>query len=171
MRKTVVLLTVALLIGCGRRKIDPDGAFRERRFIISTIQSAASNDELAVMATKRGALAETRELGALLHREQPHLRSDLMQLAERRGLGVEHGLEEKKTALKENLAILQGQLFDQAYALAMSQELDVMFRSVDLARRSNDTELRTIADHYRDTIAGEQQRADALLKQLGGSPW
>jgi hypothetical protein len=170
MRKTIFLITLPLLIGCGGRQIDEGGAFVERRFIISTIQSAASNDELALMATKRGVLGETRQLGALLHREQPHLRSDLMQLAKRRGLGLPYTLEERKVALKENLAILQGQLFDQAYALAMSQELDVMVRSVELARRSNDTELRNIADHYRDTIAGEQRRADALLKQLG-PPW
>ena len=172
MRQLVFLVIAALsAFNCGRSGARAAATPTPHAFISTALMTTAADADMAVMATRQARLPETRELGAAMYRTSAAMRADLTRIAQRRGLPPPKGVDEKKAALKENLSILPGQIFDRAYALAMVQDLNAMLRSFDAAAGLNDAELRDFIAKYRDTVREQQRAANRLLDRLGGSPW
>lgn len=80
-------------------------------------------------------------------------------------------MEERKLALRDNLSILPGRIFDQGYALAMMQDTRAMLQAFDAASRSNDPDVRNIVTKYQQQIQDGQRDSGRLLDRLGGPPW
>jgi putative membrane protein len=173
MRQFLAFLAVsAIAFGCRHEKPKQGPPpFDRSTFITSTLQASLSNIDLGAMAAHRGRLPVTRQLAAVLHREQSQLLDALTALAKRRNITVPTAVDEKKRALKDNLAILPGQIFDRAYALAMLQDFNAMASSFQRASSSGDRDLEAFANEWRPIVAAEQRSAAALLNQLGGSPF
>jgi len=175
MRKAVVLVIAAVFaFGCGRKGARVEGAGAPKTpqaFITSTLMATAVDADVAVMASRQARLPETRQLGATMYRMSSAMRADLARIAQHRRVPLPKGVEEKKVALKDNLSILPGQIFDRAYALAMVQDMNAMLQSFDAAAALNDAELRDFIGKYRGTVQEQQRAANRLLGRLGGSPW
>jgi hypothetical protein len=174
MRKLLfVLLVASLAARCGRSRAAGTGGphLTSQAFIISTLLDAAGDLDIAVLATRRGDLPETRELGALMHRSSIGMRDDLTSTAQRRNIALPKGVEERKVALRDNLSFLQGDLFDRAYAFAVVQETTAMLRTFDAFGATNDSELRQFIAKYSPALQEQQRLASRLLSRLGGSPW
>jgi putative membrane protein len=173
MRKLAVCLAaVAIAIGCrpddSKKQAPPfDGA----TFLAVAMQSALSDGDLGAMASHKGALPETRRFGAVMQREQQRLLAALSAVARSRGIAVPTAVEEKRQALKDNLGILPGQVFDRAYALAMMQDAGAMTDAYRAASYSGDRNLESFAAQNLPIVAAEQKSAAALLDRLGGSPF
>ena len=163
---TVVLLTV-IATGCSRAP----ATFDAQKFVVTTTQSALADADLGILAARRGRLPETRQLGSILHRQQLDLQRALAVIAQQKRLGIPTAIEPRKVALRENLEILPGQVFDRGYALAMVQDLNAMSASFEKASRSNDRELAAFAAQNLPRIREQRALASQLLKQLGGSPF
>ncbi len=173
MRAVTAYIAALLLLACARDGGRTNGSappFNANAFITSTMQNAAADADIAVLATKRGWLPETRELGAMIDRAQSEMRADLARLAQRRKLAIPAVMEEKKVALKENLQILLPLTFDRAYAFAMLQALNTTLRNFDVAGRSDDGELRQFVHRWRDRLVEQQRAAHAVVKRIG-TPW
>jgi len=169
---TVLLLCSALAAGCSRSKARAaEASFDGSKFVIATLQTTMSEVDLAVMAARRGRLPETRQLGAIIHRQQGELQQALIAIAAKKRMGVPTATEPRKRALKENLDILPGQVFDRAYALAMIQDFDALIASFEKASRSDDKELATFARDNLPRLKQQRQFAAELLDRLGGSPF
>lgn len=165
-----VLVWMLVLGGCRDRtpiaaQTDPNA------FVASLIRGTASDADLAVMASSRGQLPETRTVAAAIGRESAALGTELTRLGQQRKLTLPQPQDEKRVALKENLSILRSELFDQAYALAMVQETADRLRTIDAAGRTNDADLRQLALRHRPVIVEEQRAAKNLLAHTGGAPW
>jgi predicted outer membrane protein len=171
MRIVVLLLISALAAGCSRDHARADVPFDAKRFVLATNQSTIAGIDLGLMAARRGRRPETRQLGSILHRQEGELRSALLALAQQKQIQVTGVPEPRKVALRENLEMLPGEVFDRGYALAMVQDLDALSASFQQASRSNDRELTTFARQNLPHIREQRARASQLLKQLGGSPF
>lgn len=171
MRIAVILLLSALAAGCSRDHARADVPFDARRFILTANQSTIADVDLGLMAARRGRRPETRQLGSIIHRQQSDLRRSLLVLAQRKQIPATDVPEPRKIALRENLDILPGEVFDRGYALAMLQDLNAMSASFGNAARSNDRELAAFAAQYLPRIREQRELAARLLKQLGGSPF
>ena len=172
MRKAVFLMVAAFsALNCGRSGARAAAAPTAHAFISTALMTIAADADMAIMATRQARLPETRELGAAMYRTSAGMRADLTRIAQHHGLPPPKGVEEQKAALKENLSILPGQIFDRAYALAMVQDMNVMLKNFDAASALNDAELRDFIAKYRDTVREQQRAANRLLDRLGGSPW
>ena len=174
MRQFVVVLCLAAAFAaaCHRRAAEkPAPPFDGHAFITSNLQTFLANNDLGEMAAKRGRVAETREFGATMHREQRQLFDALSAVAQRKNIAIPKGVTEKKAAQKENLSILPGQVFDRAYALAMLQDSNTAARDFQTASACGDRDIESFAKQNLPLITAEQQKANALLKQLGGSPF
>jgi predicted outer membrane protein len=171
MRIVVLLLISALAAGCSRDHARADVPFDAKRFVLATNQSAIADVDLGLMAARRGRRPETRQLGSILHRQEGELRRALITLAQRRQIAVTDVPEPRKIALRENLEMLPGEVFDRGYALAMVQDLDAMTASFRQASRSGDPELAAFANQNLPHIREQRALAAQLLKRLGGSPF
>jgi len=171
MRTAAFLVLTALAAGCSRRPARPPVPFDPQRFITTTLQTAAADTDLGVMAARRGRTPETRQLGAVIHRRQLDMQRALMAIAQQRQMHLSNAVEPRKVALRENLEILQGQVFDRGYALAMLQDMNAMSAAFQRAAKSNDPALATFATQYLPRIAEQRELAARLLSDLGGSPF
>ena len=160
------------VVCCGRSRPATNQAASTPESFISSAYLAASGDaDVCALATRQARLPETRELGAALHRTWIGMRGDLANIAQRRRISLPKGLEERKLALKDNLSILPGRVFDQGYALAMLQDTRAMLQGFDAASRVNDPDVRNIITKYQQQIREQQRDSDRLLSRLGGAPW
>jgi putative membrane protein len=173
MRKLVVCFAAAAIaLGCrhdqSKKQAPPfDGV----KFLSAALQSALSDADLGAMASRRGALPETRRFGAVMQREQKRLFDALSAVARSKGIAVPTAVEEKRQALKDNLGILPGQVFDRAYALAMVQDSAAMTDGYRAASYSGDRDFESFGAQNLPIVAAEQKSAAALLDRLGGSPF
>jgi putative membrane protein len=166
------LALAALAVGCRHEKPKPQApSFDAARFIASTLQTSIADTDLGAMAAHRGRLPETRQFGAAMQREQGQLVAALTAMAKRKGVAVPTAVEEKKRALKDNLSILPGQVFDRGYSLAMLQDLNAMIPTFRAAASSGDAEVSAFAKQQLPIITAEQKSAAAVLSRLGGSPF
>ena len=171
MRTAAIVLLTVLAAGCSRNGARASETFDAQRFVSTTMQSALANSELGLMAAHRGRRPETRQLGSILHRQQLDLQSALAAIAQRKHLAIPNAIEPRKVALRENLEILPGEVFDRGYALAMVQDLDAMSASFQRAARSGDRDLASFATQNLPRIREQRALAASLLKALGGSPF
>jgi len=166
----VLVSSILVLGGCRDRaalaaQTDPNV------FVASLIRGTASDADLAMMASRRGQLPETRAVAAAIGRESAALNAELTRLGQQRKLALPQPQDDKRVALKENLSILRAELFDQAYALAMVQETADQLRTIDAAGRTSDADLRQLALRHRPLVVEEQRAAKDLLAHTGGAPW
>jgi len=173
MRRVAGFTCLALWIVCCGRSRAPksQAASTPESFIASAYLAASGDADVCALATRQARLRETRELGAALHRTLTGMSGDLAKVAQRRRVPLPKGLEERKLALKDNLAILPGRIFDQGYVLAMVQDTRAMLRGFDEASRINDPDVRNIITKYQEQIQEEQRDSGRLLNELGGPPW
>ena len=136
--------------------------------LITSAYLAASGDaDVCALATHQARLPETRELGAALQRTLTGMRADLATVAQRRGIALPKGPEEKKVALHDNLAMLPGRIFDQGYALAMFQDTRAMLQM----EKTGDADVRNIIAKYDAQLRAHQSDASQVLDHAGGTPW
>jgi predicted outer membrane protein len=176
--KSFVLVALTLLaLACGGKKEDAAAAkpaaqpFDPNAFLVSTYQLSMADGEFSRMAEKRAKVPDTRTLGTQLAREHDQLCTAIRTVAQKRGIALPTTLEEKKIALRDNLTILPGQVFDRGYTLAIVQDHATLLRAFDRASSSSDAEVRTIAQQFRPMLVNEQKAANALLNRMGGSPF
>jgi predicted outer membrane protein len=171
-RIAVLFLCTAVLGGCARENARSQGPpFDVKKFLTLSLQTTMADADLGGLAAKKGRLAETRQLGAMMQREQEELRRALQAAAQRKGVPPPQAVEEKKRALKDNLLILPGQVFDRGYSLAMVQDLNALIESFRAAAASGDTDLVPLARQYLPRLAAQQKEATRVLDRLGGSPF
>lgn len=171
MRIVILVLVSALAAGCSRDHARAGATFDAQKFILTTNQSTIADVDLGLMAARRGRRPETRQLGSIMHRQQSELRQALLAVAQQKRIQTTDVPEPRKVALRENLDILPGEVFDRGYALAMLQDLNGLSASFEQASRSDDRELAAFAKQYLPRIREERALAGQLLKQLGGSPF
>jgi predicted outer membrane protein len=178
MRNAIGILTIALAIAtsaaCSQQQQAPKKAaapFDPKQFVTETVLIARSNAELGAMAAKKGRLDETRQFGTRMQQEHEELRAAFTAIAERKSIAVPPGIEQKKVALRDNLTILPGQVFDRGYTLAMVQDLRTMSRQMQKASASGDPALVQLSRHYLPLLQEQEMSASAVLKRLGGSPF
>lgn len=173
MRSISAIAFVALLMSCnrfggGHSRQAP--AFNSSAVLTSALQSAMSNESLGKLAARKGRLPETRQLGESMEREAAALHADLASLAQRRKLPTPSGPAEKQVALRENLDILPGQVFDRGYSLAMVQDLTATMTTLDGAA-SHDRELADVGARHKAALSEQLKLASAALERVGGSPF
>jgi predicted outer membrane protein len=166
-----ILVSSALILGGCRDRAGVAGQTDPNAFVSSLIRGTANDADLALMASRRGQLPETRALAAAIGKESAALGAEVTRMGQQRKLALPQPQDDKRVALKENLSVLRADLFDQAYALAMVQETADQLRTIDAAGRTGDADLRQLALRHRPAIVEEQRAAKDLLAHTGGAPW
>jgi predicted outer membrane protein len=138
-------------------------------FIVSAYLAAAGDADVCALAARQARLPETRTLGAATYRTLAALRNDLVAAAQRKGIALPKGMEEKKLALRDNLSQLPGRIFDQGYSLAMVQDTRSMLELFNA--HINDADVQNIITKYRAQLQEHQREASRVLNELGGPPW
>ena len=95
------------------------------------------------------------------------MRADFAAAAQRRGIALPKGDAEKKVALRDNLAMLPGRVFDQGYALAMFQDTRALLQMENAA----DSDARNIVTKYDAQLRAHQSDSSRVLSDAGGVPW
>jgi predicted outer membrane protein len=172
--RRIAVCFVILLTAASCREEKPKSKtppFDRTKFITSTLLTSRSAIDLGQLATHRGRIPETRQFGATMHREQQALLGSLSAIAQKKGIAIPQGIEVKKAALKDNLLILPGQVFDRGYSLATLQDLNTAIANFQNASSCGDGDLEAFAKQNLPMLTAEQKSAAALLSRLGGSPF
>lgn len=172
-RPLLLLCLASLATSSCRRDLPrwPASRFDRQGFIAASLRTFLADNDLGAMAAHRGSLPETRQLGATIHIQQKRLFAALAAIAPAKSASIPNAMDEPHVALKENLAILTGRSFDQAYALAMIQDLNRTVLSLRMASSCGDRELEAFAKQNLPIVIAEQKSAAALLDRAGGSPF
>ena len=173
MRKFLICLMM-INIACSRGQASGTTAAAQtdpQMFLPTAIGDAGADAVISELAARRGRLPETRELGAVTAKTLAAMRDDLARLAQRRNISGPKQMAEKKVALRDNLEILPGQVFDRGYALAMVQDIDALLTKLDAVGSAKDADLQNVAEKYRSTLQDHRRDAGRLLSRLGGYPW
>lgn len=173
-RVWVLAFAAAMVAGCHRGAPAPAAparsSFDAARFIVATAQRATSDAQMSQIAIRKGYQREVRDLGRTSVPEERQLAVAISGFARERQLAIPP-MEDKRLALLQNLEIVLGPNFDQAYVLAMTQDLDADLQDLGRAANSPDPELRAFAQRVTPAVEAERTRAYAALKAIGGSPF
>ena len=174
MRNAVMLLlAAAMLVSCTREDPKPPRPpFDKAQFLTRGLQTLLSDIDLGAMAAKKGRVAETRAFGQAFERDMREMQSALTAVARRKNVAIPTTVEEKKVALKDNLTILPGQVFDRGYLLAMLQ--DIRWFEAQFARASEDpadADLVAFGRRWGPVLDRHEKEAERVLEKLGGSPF
>lgn len=168
MQRCLALIAIPCLLSCGGRS---DRAFDEKTFIVATLMMTLSEGDISAMAVQRARTPATRAIAREVLHDQRAMFAELAAIAKQRGIAVPRVPEPKRLALRQNLAILPGQVFDRGYLLAVVQDFETMSRELDAARGSGDRALETFARRHASRIARQRKIARQHLDRLGGSPF
>lgn len=173
MQRALAVITMVLaLVQCTReQKADAKPAFDQKQFFTFVLLTARADAQLAVTAAKRGREPETRAFGTALQRQQQQMYDALMPLAQSRHVAIPAGIEERKAALRDNLAILPGQVFDRGYNLAMLQDLRRLRTALQGATAQQDAQLAAYAKQFLPEVQQMEDAAGKALQASGGSPF
>jgi len=171
MRIRTAVAAVLLAASCARHDagIPPSSTGTNHAFLLWALQATSSEADLGAVATKRAYEPATRALGQQLAREQAAMHADLVKIAGQRGVTIPAQIDEKRAALKENLLILPGQVFDRGFTLAIAQDTSFMLQGFD--KTSSDPALRDLAARYRPVVLQQQKAFTQILDRIGGSPF
>jgi predicted outer membrane protein len=172
--KTTVALTLAILFlsAChGKLPFQRHADLNRSTFLASAARGARGDREASLVAVKKGRSPEARRLGADIAREQEIFYQQLLTVARASRVAIPVGIDEKKAALRDNLLLLQPELLDRAYALAMVQDLETELTALRAASRSGDAQLEALAAEQLPRIEARRKDAAAVLEQVGGSPF
>ena len=164
MQRGLRFLGLALwFAGCSRGSHPAAGQAASPESLITFAYLAAAGDaDVCALATRQARLPETRDLAAALQRTVEGVRGDLAAAAQRRGIALPKRIEEKKLALRDNLSILPGRIFDQGYALAMVQDTRTLLQIKDPDN---------ILGKYQEQLRSAERDAGHVLDLAGGAPW
>lgn len=165
-----VLLTLLFTTACREKRQAAPPPFDPDRFVVEAIQIASSNADLGRFAAQRARTTQARQLGTELATGQQALRESLLQVARKRGIAVPAQLQERQLALRDNLSIMPGMVFDRGYSLAMTQELDRLARRFESAAATKDADFVPLASQVA-ALRSEKARAQSVLDSVGGSPF
>lgn len=174
MRRVALLLSLALVVHC-HRATKPTAVqqppFDANAFIVSTMQLAQSDIAIAPLTASKGVYShpQTRRLATDVAREQRMMLAALTPIAQRRRIAPAP-LPDAQVALRESLVGVDDQ-FDQAYALAMVQNLDAQDAELARAAASSDPELRQFAARFEPMVRARRADAAEVLNAFGGSPF
>jgi predicted outer membrane protein len=163
-------LALPLLAACSRG-VASDGKFKPEVFVATAVQLGRSDAELGQLAAKRAKVPDVRTFGDTYAADQLRLVPALTAIAARKHIPVPAALQEKQVALRDNLLMLPGQVFDRSYALAMVQDLNTLITAYKAAASSGDPELRAFAAPAIPQLEERRKAANALLDRMGGSPF
>jgi hypothetical protein len=164
-----LMAVLSLSAGCTQKKTAV-APFDGSKFVIEMMQITQSNAELGRMATTRAWAPVTRQLGSNLAPAQAKMHSRLAAIASQRHI-EEVPVQSRHVALRQNLDLLPGQVFDRGYALAMTQELGTLRRRCAAAAASDDAELARLAKELDPQLEQQQAQAQQVLDRNGGSPF
>jgi len=170
-QRVAVVVCIAFALTACSRSHEGVVVLTPQSFLVSAYLAAAGDANVCAIATRQARLPETRSLGAQTQATLSSLRDDVAAAARRKDIALPQGMEEKKIALRDNLSILPGRIFDRGYALAMVQDSRSMLQEFDAASRLNDPDVHNIINKYRAQIQAEQRDSRQLLASLGGPPW
>jgi putative membrane protein len=172
MRIRLFIIATLVIVACSRHESSAkaaDPSVVMRTFLVWALQTSMSDADLGTIAARRAHDPETRTLAQQIARDNAALLADLLVVARQHGMTPPAAVEERRLALKENLLILQGQVFDQGFTLAMAQDSVFMLRGFDLT--TSDPAIKQLAARYRPIIAQQRKASTQNLDRMGGSPF
>jgi hypothetical protein len=171
MRLTLVTLIGTLMVSaCGNARSERTPSFDRTQFLTTALNLTLGGADVSALAARRAHETETRALAARTHAEMSALFNQLAAVARREKVPVPGQVEQKKAALRENLAILPGQVFDRGYLLAVVQDSGALLTLMQRAAAEGG-DLAQLARGAVPTLAARQKTAQQLLDKLGGSPF
>jgi|GEM_PF-1701602 len=171
MRIRPLLIAALVTVACSRQQAKPappDPAVVTRNFLTWALQTSMSDADLGAIASRRAHESQTRVLAQQMARDNAALHSELVLIAQQHGIAAPAQLEERRRALKENLLILPGQVFDRGFTLAVAQDSAFMLRGFDT---SSDPAIKQLAARYRPLITQQDKTSRQILDSIGGSPF
>jgi predicted outer membrane protein len=172
MRIRLFLIATLVTVACSRqetKETPSDPSVVRRNFLIWALNTSMSDADLGTTAARRAYEPQTRTLAQQMARDDAALHSELVRIAQQYGIAAPDALEERRRALKENLLILPGQVFDRGFTLAVAQDSAFMLRGFD--RTSSDPAIKQLAARYRPLIAQQRKTSTQILDRIGGSPF
>lgn len=142
----------------------------DAQFLTRELRTTMSGTTLGGIAATRAKLAETRQLGADLQKDEAAYHDALVAIARQHNVAIPQ-LEDKRLALHENLAVLPGITFDKGYTLAMVQDTEEIVKSLDRATSSHDDAIRALAQRFKPVFAKYHDRANLVMSHMGGTPF
>ena len=167
-----LIVVMLLAVACSRHESSarpPDPSVVTRNFLTWALQTSMSDADLGTLAARGAYDPETRALGKQIARDASALHSELVLVAQQHGITAPTQVDEQRRALKENLLILPGQVFDRGFTLAMAQDSAFMLRGFD--RTASDPAIKQLAVRYRPIIAQQRKTSTQILDRIGGSPF
>lgn len=173
MRRVALLVSLVLAMHC-QRHAQPAAMhppFDAKACIVATMQLAQSDIAIAPLTGIKGRYShpQTRRLANDIAREQRMIVASLTPIAQRRQIAIS-ALPDAQVAMRQSLVGVDDQ-FDQAFALAMVQNLDAQDAQLAQAAASTDPELRQFAARFEPMVRARRADAAEVLNGFGGSPF
>lgn len=165
-----ILVGALLVSGCGNARREGSPSVDRAQRLSVALNTTLADADISALAARRASDPATREFALRTQREMAALFHQLAAVAPRETVAVPAQVEQKKAALRENLAILAGQMFDRGYLLAIVQDSGALVPVMQRAAGEGG-DLAPIARSAAPVLAAQQKAAQQLLDRLGGSPF
>lgn len=136
-------------------------------FLVLAMQDAMAEIQVCELALEKSDKEVVRAFAQAMVDEHGRMGRDIEQLAARKGLDTPQTIRPEQDMTVEELASLSGRDFEQRW---IQYNIDVHEREVKLFRQhgahQRDPEIRALAGHMGETLAGHLQMAHELGKTL-----
>ena len=148
----------------------PKMASSDRKFVMEALKGGMAEVELGKLASERAANDGVKQFGKRMADDHGKAGSELMKLAQDKGLTAPSELDSKHARLRTKLAKLSGAEFDRAYVDEMvkdhRQDVKEFRREADKAK---DPDVKAFAAKTLPTLEDHLKQVEGLQAQVKGT--
>jgi putative membrane protein len=148
----------------------PKMASSDRKFVMEALKGGMAEVELGKLASERAANDGVKQFGKRMADDHGKAGSELMKLAQDKGLTAPSELDSKHARLRNKLAKLSGAEFDRAYVDEMvkdhRQDVKEFRREADKAK---DPDVKAFAAKTLPTLEDHLKQVEGLQAQVKGT--
>jgi putative membrane protein len=166
------LLSIACLTLCSvlliptARVHAADVSSKDKTFFMKASQGGLTEVEAGKLAQEKGSSQDVKDFGAMMVKDHTQNNSDLMTLAQTKGVTVSDKLDSMHQGMIDKLSALSGAAFDKAYIDDMVKGHTKMLKLMKGEESSKDADLKDFATKTSDTVQMHLTKAEDIQKSL-----
>ena len=140
---------------------------QDMKFIKEAANGGMAEVELGKLAEQKGQDNQVKQFGQRMEQDHGNANSQLMSIADTKGINLPRQLDQKHMQLRDRLSRLQGTAFDRAYMREETKDHDADVKAFRReAQTTKDPDLQRFAQDTLNTIQQHDQLAHNIDQSL-----
>jgi putative membrane protein len=141
-------------------------ATKDKTFFTKASQGGMTEVAAGKLAQDKGSTQDVKDFGAMMVKDHTQNDTDLMTLAQTKGVTVSDTLDSKHQAMVDKMNGMSGPAFDKAYIDSQVSGHKQMLMLMKSEEKSKDADMKDFATKTADTVQMHLSKAEDIQKTM-----